>query len=200
MEELIVKAAAELIDDWKAAQPGGGGERVGSSVREGTCDRWQKPASGRLKVNVDGAIFADERLHGAGVVLRDDQGAFWGLSQELFDGVPPPKEVEAAALLHAIQWVGRMQLHNVDYETDSHVVAYAVKGSGQDHTEFGRIIDECRRELRNQANTTIVDVRRNSNRVVHALARNAIYFTQTYLGEAPPEWLLYDLNDICGSH
>ncbi|CAN1287004.1 Putative ribonuclease H protein At1g65750 [Linum perenne] len=196
-EELVLKDGRELMGDWALARSTRLDHRAAERVPR--CERWHPPELGMVKVNVDGAIFSETRQYGVGAVLRDSSGAFKGMMQRRFSGTLSPKEVEALALCEAIKWTSASGLHGVIFEVDCTMVSQAMckEGGERDRTEFGRIIEECRRELRRLRSSTIVAVRRNSNRVAHAIARNSRYLARTYVGEGPPEWLVTVLDDIC---
>ncbi|CAN1325904.1 Putative ribonuclease H protein At1g65750 [Linum perenne] len=179
-EEVVVKLVTDLLEEWKMAV----GRRLEQvpSERRRPCDKWHKPCNGQVKVNVDGAVFNEEHKHGLGAVMRDERGAFQGMMQRLEEGVPPPREVEAIAILHAMRWVGEVRRQSVVYETDCLEVVQAVNGSGREENEFGRIVIECQRELSNQGDSKVVAVRRSGNSVSHVLACGAISSTQTFIG------------------
>ncbi|CAN1255139.1 hypothetical protein LINPERPRIM_LOCUS8890 [Linum perenne] len=123
-EELIVRDGRELMTDWRIAHGIG---RIGRASRNRrVCERWHKPGAGRLKINIDGALFGEERKSGVGAVLRDEDGRFRGLMQAVFEGSPPPSEVEARALLMACRWSRSVGLQSVVYETDSQAVCLAL--------------------------------------------------------------------------
>ncbi|CAN1254743.1 Putative ribonuclease H protein At1g65750 [Linum perenne] len=192
---LIVRAGKELISDWKMAHASRGSAVNAQRARR--CDKWHLPQAGWLKINIDGALFAEERKHGIGAVVRDERGAFRGLMQICSDGTPPPNEVEANALLQTIKWAGEMRMQRVIYEMDSQIVAHAVNRDEVDRTEFGRIISKCREALQNQVNSKVRAVRRCSNGAAHVLARRSVYSTQSFIGEVPPVWLSELLSDFC---
>lgn len=52
---------------------------------------------------------------------------------------------EAMGLSHAMYWVQTLQLRNVDFELDAKKVADYYNHGSCDISEFGAIIDDCRR-------------------------------------------------------
>ncbi|CAN1227370.1 Putative ribonuclease H protein At1g65750 [Linum perenne] len=196
-EELVIKEGRELMSEWKVAHERRSNLR--QTEQRPRCDKWHPPRPQVVKVNVDGAIFPELQQYGMGAVIRGPNGEFGRMMQQLYDGNMPPREVEAHALREALRWTSMMDLQEVVFEVDSRVVWQAVtkEASNSAPTEFGRIIAECRRELERQRSSTLVAVRRNSNRVAHVIARNSRYSVRTYVGEGPPEWLVTCLDDIC---
>ena len=68
-----------------------------------------------------------------------------GSNDIAFSPICEPGIGEALGLSYAIQWAYELQLTNVDFEMDAkRVVDYYNKGS-DDISEFGAIIDDCRR-------------------------------------------------------
>jgi len=86
-----------------------------------------------------------------------------------------PVDVGEALGLHlALQWLSDMQFDNVDFETDSKLTSDAFLSDRNDTSEFGCIISSCR-SLFNAlfSNSRVEFVRRQANRIAHALAREA---------------------------
>jgi len=117
-----------------------GGQRVLSSVGQ-----WAKPQYGRLKCNIDAAFSEHLNRVGVGLCIRDSVGNFIKAKTLWTNPICAPDLGEALGLLQAIHWVHELQLSNVDFKMDAKkVVDYFNKGSN-DVSEFGVIVDECRR-------------------------------------------------------
>jgi hypothetical protein len=78
-------------------------------------------------------------------------------------------------LSHAMYWVQSLQLRNVDFELDAKKVADYYNHGSSDISEFGAIIDDCRR-CHNLffENSKVEFSRRQANEVAHTLARKAL--------------------------
>jgi len=137
--------------------------------------KWQKPGRGRLKCNVDAAFSSSLNVIGFGMCIRDETGQFVAAKTLRSSPICDSSIGEALGLSYAIQWVHEMQLTNVDFEMDvKRVVDYYIKGSN-DISEFGAIIDDCRRRCCIWFENSKVEFnRRQANMVTHILAREAI--------------------------
>jgi len=61
-----------------------------------------------VKINIDADISRGERNYYVGMVLRDENGHFLKAKIVILKRIPSAKEVEAWALLQAIQWISQM--------------------------------------------------------------------------------------------
>jgi len=77
-------------------------------------------------------------------IRDDDDGAFVLAKTITFEVVHSVHVGEALGLYHAMEWLSDMQLHNVDFETDSKTTHDAFHAHKDDVSEFGRIILACR--------------------------------------------------------
>jgi len=138
--------------------------------------RWQPPASGRLKCNIDATFSAHRNRTGIGIRLRDEEGVFVLAKTVSYDGVYPVDIGEALGLNIALQWVSDMQLDNIDFEVDSKTTKEAIYAGREDVYELGNIITASRTLLFSKfVNSRVEFVRRQANTVVHTLARQAIF-------------------------
>ncbi|XP_024640526.1 uncharacterized protein [Medicago truncatula] len=77
----VVARATTLLDEWKAAQcirrEGGAPRAVNQPepIRQETI-RWQKPARGRYKCNIDASFSSSLNRVGLGMCIRDDAGEY----------------------------------------------------------------------------------------------------------------------------
>ncbi|MCH79659.1 hypothetical protein A2U01_0000412 [Trifolium medium] len=78
-------------------------------------NRWQPPPRGKLKCNIDAAIFAELNMFGVGMCLRNDTGQFVKAKTRLMEGTPPPLEAEAMGLREALNWLCEMEALKVSY-------------------------------------------------------------------------------------
>ena len=135
---------------------------------------WQPPLSGRYKCNIDATFSSQHNRTGIGICVRDSEGAFV-LAQAITHPCTVSVDVGKALGLHfALQWLSDMQLDNVDFETNSKLTVDAFLATRNDLSEFGCIISSCRSLFCNFfSNSRVEFVRRQTNAVAHALAREA---------------------------
>lgn len=110
---------------------------------------WQPPTSGRYKCNIDAAFSSHHNHTGIGICIRDSEGSFVLAKTNTYPCIVSVDVGEALGLHSALQWLGDMQLDNVDFETDSKVTIDAFLSTRNDLSEFGSIISSCRSLFRN---------------------------------------------------
>jgi len=158
--------------------------------------KWAKPQQGRLKCNIDVAFSEALNRAGVGLCKRDAAGNFMKAKMLRTNPICTPEIGEALGLLHTIHWMHELQLSNVDFETDAKkVVDYFNKGSN-DVSEFGAILDECKR-CRNGyfKNSKVEFSRRQANEVVHTLARETLLLAGPHVCNDVPLYILTMINN-----
>ena len=126
---------------------------------------------------------------GYGLRIRDEEGDFIKAKTLWSNPVCSSDVGEAMGLYHAIQWIRELQLSNVDFEMDANkVVDYFNKGKGRnDISEFGTIMDECRKNCNNYFENSKVEFsRRQANVVAHTLAREATSLASPHIFDNVP--------------
>ncbi|CAN1133353.1 hypothetical protein LINPERHAP2_LOCUS7600 [Linum perenne] len=121
------------------------------------------------------------------MVIRQPSGAVTAFRMNTTPGCPPARICEALAMLEAINWLTESNFDNVLIETDSMEVEKALNQAGEDVTEFGMVIQDCRRLLK--PGFLIRSVRRSRNEAAHLLARHSRFVASPTSGVAPPIWL-----------
>jgi len=158
-----------------------------SATAEPQQIKWQPPASGRLKCNVDTAFSIPYNRTGVGICLRDDEGTFVLAKTVNFEGVYSLEVREALGLFHAIQWLSDMQMDNIDFEVDSKITKHAFTAKRDDISEFGHIVEASRSMFHSKfSNSRVEFVRRQANVVAHTLAREATLLASVVVYYAIP--------------
>lgn len=80
---------------------------------------WHAPTRGFVKVNVDVGFVAESSEMGAGMALRDDEGAFVACRTVVYQVLMRIEEGEAWAVAMALRWVVSIGYSHVVMETDS---------------------------------------------------------------------------------
>ncbi|XP_058733805.1 uncharacterized protein LOC131605473 [Vicia villosa] len=112
------------------------------------------------------------RLNSIGVCIRNDAGQFIAARTEWFSPCTNVAIGEAIGLLTAIKWVINLGFDNVDFELDAKQVVDNVYSVKPNDSDFGAIIDDCKRLITLFfRNSHVKFVRRQVNEVAHALAR-----------------------------
>ncbi|KAJ1418166.1 Ribonuclease H-like superfamily [Sesbania bispinosa] len=132
----VVTRAQEAFTDWNCVKSCG---EVGiTSVVTSHNFCWFPPQAGRVKCNVDAALFADQNGFGVGLCLRDDKGQYIKSNVLYHHGSPPPREAEALGLLDALSWLGELGMLEVDIELDCKEVVDALHGEAGSLNEFDK--------------------------------------------------------------
>ncbi|XVF71794.1 hypothetical protein PTKIN_Ptkin12aG0067800 [Pterospermum kingtungense] len=97
-------------------------------------------------------------------------------------------------LLIAMEWVVHQGFKNVVFETDAKTIVDAVH-SNEDFTEFGSLIKQCKQLMTSDNVFSVCFVRRQANKIAHALTRSLCSFASPSVWMVPPlfiEALLVD--------
>ncbi|CAN1810998.1 Putative ribonuclease H protein At1g65750 [Linum perenne] len=188
------KLALEDVANWLAAQT-----IIPNVIRPTppSCGKWHAPPHGTLKCNSDFGFSASTNEMGMGIVLRDSSGQVLGFKQWHGVGQWTPREGEAAALLSAMRWIVGDGHTNVIFECDAEQVTNAINHAGEDHSEFGCLISQCRVILLANPNFKVQVVRRNRNQVAHMLARQSFSLDTAVTSYSPPVGMDSVLYEIC---
>lgn len=99
-------------------------------------------------------------------------------------------------MLNAITWAHELGFHNVQFEIDAKLIVDVVHSDSDDHREFGHIIERCCSLLHQADSYTISYVKRQANRVTHAMARKARFSTYPKFYYNMPSYLFIVMNDF----
>ncbi|KAJ1416432.1 Reverse transcriptase zinc-binding domain [Sesbania bispinosa] len=100
-----VNHTRETLQDWDSMNKRRR-DHIGSIVlSQSLC--WFPPQSGRVKCNVDAALFQHQHQHsfGIGLCVRDERGCFLKAKTIYHLGLPSTQEAEAIGLLSAVSWL-----------------------------------------------------------------------------------------------
>ncbi|PNY08735.1 cytochrome p450 [Trifolium pratense] len=110
----------------------------------------QSPSLGWYKCNIDAFFSVQRNKVGIEMCTRDNQG-----------------------LLSVLKWVNDLQQHNIDFEMDSKRVLDCLYGDKMNVSELAVVINDCRCLLTSDVNFHVKFIMRQTNEVVHSLARVA---------------------------
>ncbi|CAN1146055.1 Putative ribonuclease H protein At1g65750 [Linum perenne] len=188
---IVVRDGLEGLHNWERAK----GRAGVSSDKDSSCSKWHPPPLGKVKCNIDAALFQEEGRWGMGAVLRDASGTLLHYRMNAADGCPNPTECEALALVEAINWLRSLPYNNIVLELDSLSVVQAMESTEDDVSELGEIIAAARRSL--PESWLVTFVRRNGNSAAHVVARHSRHLADPIVGDASPPWLINALNTSC---
>ncbi|KAJ1408181.1 Ribonuclease H-like superfamily [Sesbania bispinosa] len=131
----IVNRSQEAIHDWVAVKKSRDTAIDLVVTSNSTC--WYPPQNGKVKCNVDAALFQDNNSYGVGLCVRDEKGNFIKAKIFYHSGTPPARKAEALGVLDALRWLRELGLQAVDLELDCKEVVEAIQGEKQFLNEFG---------------------------------------------------------------
>lgn len=100
------------------------------------------------------------------------------------------EEAEAICLHEALNWVISLSMERVIFETDAKAVLDAISTSKRNLTEFGFLISSCQSILHTNESFQVCFVRRQANKVIHALAKAACFNASPITWFQPPMTVL----------
>ncbi|KAK9275203.1 hypothetical protein L1049_022465 [Liquidambar formosana] len=149
--------------------------------------KWHPPPIGSFKANVDGAIFAESRSVGFGVIVRDSAGRVIATASKHSDGD------------FAVQFVRELGLYSVMIGDNLEVIN-AINSLETNLTALGLVLDDIQDALIGHFGTiTFGHIRRDGNKVAHGLARHAqnVEGSMIWMEEVPcvvKDQYLYELS------
>ena len=105
---------------------------------------WIPPPSDSLKINCDGAFFAESKSGGWGFVIRDNEGAVRGSGAGFISHAASAAQVEAQACAEALQAAACWGMGRLIVESDARNVINALSGTTLDLTPEGVIYRDIR--------------------------------------------------------
>ncbi|GLT72259.1 hypothetical protein SLA2020_483830 [Shorea laevis] len=150
--------------------------RGAAVVQRRTETRWKPPGEGLIKINVDGAISDEERVHGMGAVARDSLGEVMAAMACKGHGLVPAEIAEACSLRHALRWAQNLSFRRIIMESDCASIVTALNSSTLSfHSSLGAVLLDCKRLMASFLSCHVQHVRREGNAVAHELAKRALH-------------------------
>ncbi|KAM6566616.1 hypothetical protein CsatA_025744 [Cannabis sativa] len=170
----VVRSARMVLNQYCTAQTQKTGALLIDDINN-VDERWKKPISNMVKINVDGAIFQEQNKFGFGCAARDSNGLLLEAISDSRFGVVKPEIAEIIGIKEALSWIERKHWTNVVIETDALVVVQAIKSSILMPSQFGLLVGDCRVLLSSLNNVSLKFVKRSANRAAHCLARESCF-------------------------
>ena len=134
--------------------------------------KWEPPPPQLLKINFDGAVFADTEEAGVGVVVRDSQGKVIASLAEKIKLPSSSDEVEALAAVRAISLAMDLNLPSFIVEGDTEVVISSLRKEDESFSSFGHLISSIKFYLPFCNCVSFSHTCRSGNSVAHFLAKH----------------------------
>ncbi|KAL8131971.1 hypothetical protein AgCh_007755 [Apium graveolens] len=139
----VCKLAKLLLNQWKNAQDKSFDHFLGFMGQEDGKERWEYPQEGKVKFNVDAAIFENSSTYCLSMVARDHRGELVVAGTSCREGRIAPDLAEALGIKEALSWIKYNLKQPAIVETDCLAVVQAIRCSSTHLSYLGRVIEEC---------------------------------------------------------
>ena len=144
--------------------------------------RWERPAMGVLKLNVDASYHSNEGSGATGAVIRDCTGAFIAGCCYYKQHAMDAPSMDALALLDGLSLADNLGISTLVVESDSLEIVQAILDPSDYRASAAVVTDDCRKLLTAFGRVTVVHCAREGNAAAHGLAR------ASYRGNFSREW------------
>ncbi|KAK9950614.1 hypothetical protein M0R45_006095 [Rubus argutus] len=161
--------------------------RPKNKINRRPFSKWEAPPRGRLKINCDGAYKTELELGGIGVVVRNEDGNVIASLSRSIPVVSSAFHTEVEACRAALLLASQQGWDDFILETDCANLVSTLERIGEDFSEYGRIIDDCREYMLTFNTIEIRHIYREANCVANRLAHIASISTidKLCLNETP---------------
>jgi len=131
---------------------------------------WIPPASGELKINVDGAFNPTSEEASIGVIIRDQMGNPKLTAWRLLSHCRNAEEAEAQTCLEGVCLASRWPNKNVWMESDCVTIVDKVNSGSLDRSSISGLISDIKQEGPDRTSFKLSKICRSLNLIAHELA------------------------------
>jgi hypothetical protein len=106
--------------------------QINKDARQQSAPRWAPPQEGILKINTDGAFWAENHTGGWGFTIRNEQGMLMAAGAGQLEHVSDALHSEGLAMLHVVHAAFQLGCNRIMVETDSIVLKQVVTTNAYD--------------------------------------------------------------------
>lgn len=165
----MVRWASQCMEEYKVAT-----ESLSCKVEVAEVGgTWNPPSANIFKINVDGAVFADQKAVGVGVIIRDDKGR---IEAAMSKKIPYPLGVvEAEAMVYetGLIFAKDIGIHDFFVEGDLLIIHHAMCESSNPPSSVAAVVRGMQDMCKEFPGVMFSHVRRKGNRPTYLLARHA---------------------------
>ena len=132
--------------------------------------RWKPPEKETFKINFDGAIFAEDKSSGLGVIIRDSKGLVMASMADRIPQQLQPVEIEALAANRALVFARELNIKEAVLEGDSLQVMKALSFKNTGLAPFGLLLQDSLDLSAGFSKLAYSHTKREGNTVAHNLA------------------------------
>ena len=122
------------------------------------------------KLNIDGAFLKEDGTAGAGMILRDHEGAVIFAATRVLFNCGSPLEAEMAAMDEGLRLALHWSSLPLVVETDCAELLKLVQSNDMERSRYANQINEIRRILTHDRNISLAKISRYANVASHTLA------------------------------
>ena len=149
---------------------------------------WKPPSGAQYKINFDAAVFADIKVSGVGVVIRNDKGEVMAALSARGPPVTDSEEAKVLAGRKALEFALDLGFSEVVLEGDNIGVMRSIQSKGANNSSLGHIYGDIHCLAAGFRVWSVSYVKRTANSVAHSLAKyvRQVVDEQVWLEESPP--------------
>nr|XP_020147655.1 uncharacterized protein LOC109732864 [Aegilops tauschii subsp. strangulata] len=140
--DAIARRVFHLMGEWQSIHG-----RKSKKTIPAPCEKWSPLDKGWVKANVDAAISKVGELGGAGIVLRNQEGAFLGSACHVFPRCQEPARAELYACRRVVQLAEDLNIPNLHVEMDCREIDCKLQSKEKDLSSLGPVIEEVKQML-----------------------------------------------------
>ncbi|KAM6564221.1 hypothetical protein CsatB_024219 [Cannabis sativa] len=184
---VISAKAQNFLNNYKSTQqlslPAGLSPPATPSISKA----WSPPPPTCLKLNVDAAFDEACNKIGFGAIIRDSNGNVKAAMSHPINGCCLPQEMEAKGLFYSLKWARQLNFKVDMVETDSLILANALRKTASNRSSFQDLIFDVQTELSYLPTVCVNHVYRDGNQAAHGLAKQALVLDNvcTWLEDFP---------------
>jgi hypothetical protein len=149
--------------------------------------KWSPPPPGVVMVNVDAALFAEQKSMAMGAVFRDHNGNCLLAASERLLGYATPELAEAMALRRAVSIACEQGMDRVIFASDCLSLIQRVTATGQDRSQVGSVVLDIRCSAAGLSSASFRHVSRSSNEAAHIMARTCNLSSLGFISNSAPD-------------
>ncbi|EEF39944.1 nucleic acid binding protein, putative [Ricinus communis] len=166
----VASRASSFLFQWGKARKLTDYHQLGRHFAGGDC-LWQKPATGKYKLNVDASSSAERGKSGASFVLRDNAGIWITGVLIIRPYIANPDVAEAWALKEALSWIHAKGMEEVQIETDCLRNIELLEEELHPNSYLLCLLKDCQDLLRVLNRCNLVFVYGSANTVAHMISK-----------------------------
>ena len=153
-----------------------------------------------MKINFDGAIFAEEKSSGMGVIIRDRKGLVIASMATRIPQQLRPVEIEALATSKALEFARELGIADAVLEGDSQVVIMALNSKNTVLAPFGSLVQDSLTLSTGFSKLSYSHTKKEGNTVAHNLTKLAVNLTNCviWMEDVPSDVLSSYLANLAG--